>query len=160
MYRTTNFLAGLVLFLAPLAVAQEPQLPNPQTPEDAMQTRQLVAWSSLQKPQPAPQPLPPPDTPLPQPGDQADQQAKPPADAHSDQSPAAQSGDHSPEAQSFTGKIVKDSGKYVLKVASNTTYELEGEGDLNQYENQNVKVVGHLDKGTNTIHVVKIELLS
>lgn len=160
MYRTTNLLAGLILALASVAVAQEAQLPNPQTPEDAMGTRQLIAWSSLQKPQPAPQPLPPPDTPIPQPGD--DQQAKPPSDPHRDQAPAAQSSEHSPEAQSFTGKIVKDSGrgKYVLQVASNTSYELEGEGDLNQYENQTVKVVGNLDKASNTIHVVKIELLS
>lgn len=160
MVRTTNLLAALVFALASLAVAQEPQLANPPTPEDAMQTRQLIAWSSLQKPQPAPQPLPPPDTPIPQPGDQPDQQAKPPADSHSDQSPAAQSTDHSSETQSFTGKIVKDSGKYVLKVASNTSYQLEGEGDLDQYENQSVKVVGKLDKATNTIHVLKIELLS
>jgi hypothetical protein len=157
MYRTTNLLAGLVLALASFAVAQD-EPATLQTPEDAMQPRQLIAWSSLQKPQPAPQPLPPPDTPIPQPGD--DQQAKPPADSHTGQSPAADSGDHSPAAQSFTGKIVKDSGKYVLKVASNTSYELEGEGDLNQYENQTVKVVGNLDKATNTIHVVKIELLS
>lgn len=159
MHRTTNLLAGVVLALASFAVAQDAQPANPETPEDAMQPRQLVAWSSLQKPQPAPQPLPPPDTPVPQPGD--DQQAKPPANPQNDQSPAAaESSDHSPAAQSFTGKIVKDSGKYVLKVASNTSYQLEGEGDLDQYENQNVKVVGNLDKGTNTIHVVKIELLS
>lgn len=151
MYRTTNILAGFVVTLASFAVAQDPQLVNPQVPEDAMQTRQLIAWSSVQKPQPAPQPLPPPDTPIPQPGDQPDQQAKPPADSHSDQSPAT---------QSFTGKIVKDSGKYVLKVASNTTYQLEGEGDLQQYENQAVKIVGNLDQASNTIHVVKIELLS
>src|SRR5579862_2184541 len=117
MYRTTNILAGFVVTLASFAVAQDPQLVNPQVPEDAMQTRQLIAWSSVQKPQPAPQPLPPPDTPIPQPGDQPDQQAKPPADSHSDQSPADHPGEHSPEAQSFTGKIVKDSGKYVLKVA-------------------------------------------
>jgi len=150
MHRTTNLLAGVVLVLASFAMAQDPQPAHPQTPEDAMQPRQLVAWSILQKPQPAPQPLPPPDTPIPQPGD--DQQAKPPADPQSE---------HSPAAQSFAGKIVKDSGKYVLKVASNTMYQLEGEaGDLTQYENQNVKVVGTLDKGTNTIHVLKIELIS
>jgi hypothetical protein len=160
MHRTTNLLAGVVLVLASFAVAQDPQPASPQTPEDAMQPRQLVAWSSLQKPQPAPQPLPPPDTPIPQPGD--DQQAKPPADPQADQSPAAaESSDRSSAAQSFVGKIVKDSGKYLLKVASNTTYQLEGEsGDLTQYENQNVKVVGTLDKSTNAIHVLKIELLS
>lgn len=55
---------------------------------------------------------------------------------------------------------MKDSGKYVLKVASNSTYQLEGQGDVQQYENQDVKIVGTLDTGSNTIRVVKIELLS
>jgi hypothetical protein len=55
---------------------------------------------------------------------------------------------------------VKDGAKYVLKVASNTTYQLDDQGDIRQYENQTVKVVGSLDAGSNTIRVVKIELLS
>src|ERR1022692_1170244 len=105
-----------------------------------------------QEPQPTPQPLPPRDTPIPQP-DQQDQQGKQPADP---QTPPQQT----PTTQSFTGKIVKDGTKYVLKVASNTTYELQEQGDVKQYENQTVKVIGHLDPGSNTIRVVKIELLS
>jgi hypothetical protein len=62
--------------------------------------------------------------------------------------------------QSFTGKIVKDGGRYVLKVASNSTYQLDAQGDVKQYENQDVKVIGNLDSSSNTIRVVKIELLS
>jgi Protein of unknown function (DUF5818) len=149
MNRTTNLFAGLLLAITPLAFGQEPQ-PTPQFPEDALATQQLIAWSRLQKPQPAPQPLPPRDTPIPQP----DQQGKQPADP---QTPPQQT----PITQSFTGKIVKDDGtKYVLKVASNTTYELQEQGDVKQYENQTVKVIGNLDTGSNTIRVVKIELLS
>ena len=152
MYRTTNFLAGFILLaVTPLAFAQEPQMAAPQVPEDALATEQLIAWSRLQKPQPAPQPLPPRDTPIPQPGQDQDQQAKPPADPQTQQSPTN---------QSFTGKIMKDGAKYVLKVAGNTTYQLDGQSDVQQYENQTVKVVGSLDAGSNTIRVVKIELLS
>jgi hypothetical protein len=147
MNRTTNCFAGFLLAIAPLAFAQQPQLTQ-QFPEDALATRQLVAWSRLQKPQPAPQPLPPRDTPVPQP-DQQGQQAKP-ADPQNQQTPV----------QSFTGKIVKDGGRYVLKVASNSTYQLEAQGDVKQYENQDVKVIGNLDSTSNTIRVVKIELLS
>jgi len=106
----------------------------------------------MQKPQPAPQPLPPRETPVPQP-DQQDQQGKQPAEPHT---PPQQT----PITQSFTGKIVKDGSKYVLKVASNTTYELQEQGDVKQYENQTVTVIGTLDTGSNTIRVVKIELLS
>ena len=148
MSRTTNCFAGFLLAIAPLAFGQEPQLPQ-QFPEDALATRQLVAWSRLQKPQPAPQPLPPRDTPLPQP-DQQDQQAKQPADPQNQQTPV----------QSFTGKIVKDGGRFVLKVASNSTYQLDSQGDVKQFENQDVKVIGNLDSTSNTIRVVKIELLS
>jgi hypothetical protein len=132
------------------ALGQEPQLVPPQVPEDAMETRQLIAWSSLQKPQPAPQPLPDQDGQVPQPGQNPDQQAKPPADPHTEQAPA----------QSFTGKIVKEEGKFVLKAGSTAAYQLEAQDDLAQYENQNVRIVGSLNAERTTIRVVKIELLS
>jgi len=96
--------------------------------------------------------MPPQDTPLPQPG------GNQPADPQIPSQPT-------PRTQSFTGKILKDGNKYVLKVRSNTTYELQDQGDLHQadlsqYENQTVRVFGSLDTGSNTIRVVKIELLS
>jgi hypothetical protein len=152
MYRTTNFFAGMILLaISPVALSQEPQLASPQVPEDALATEQLIAWSRMQKPQPAPQPLPPQDTPVPQPGQDQDQQAKPPADPQTQQSPTS---------QSFTGKIVKDAGKYVLQVNGSTTYQLDDQADIQQYENQTVKVVGNVKAGGNTIRVVKIELIS
>ncbi len=152
MNRTTNCLAGFLLAVGPLAFGQEPQL-TPQFPDDALASQQLIAWSRLQKPQPTPQPLPPRDTPIPQP-DQQGQQAQQPAD------PQVQNQNQQTPTQSFTGKIVKDGGKYVLKVASNSSYQLDAQGDVKQYENQDVKVVGSLDTASNTIRVVKIELLS
>jgi len=149
MYRSIGLVAGLLLALTGGVVAQEAQT-NPQTPEDAFSTRQLIAWSSLQKPQPAPQPLPPRDTPVPQPDQPSDQQAK---------SPAAPQGEQSP-AESFTGKIIKQGAAYVLRAANSTTYELAEQGDLERFENKNVRVTGKLEEGTNRIHVVKVELLS
>jgi hypothetical protein len=150
MNRTTNLFAGFLLVTSSLAFAQEPQ--TAPSPEDALVIQQLVAWTRVQKPQPAPQPLPPRDTPVPQP-DRQDQQGKQPA---APQAPSQQT----PATQSFTGKIVKDGNKYVLKVAGNTAYELQDAGDVGQYENQTVKVIGSLASGSNTIRVVKIELLS
>lgn len=151
MNGAASLFAGFLLAITSLGFGQEPQ-PTPQVPEDALVIQQLIAWSRLQKPQPAPQPLPPRDTPAPQP-DQQDQQGKQPVDP---QAPAQQT----PTTQSFTGKIIKDGSKYVLKVASNTTYELQEQGDVSRYENQTVRVIGNLDTGSNTIRVVKIELLS
>jgi len=151
MNRTTktNWCAGLLLAMSPLVAFGQGAQPTPTFPEDFLAPRQLIAWSWLQKPQPAPQPLPPRDTPIPQPGPQ-DQQAKPPANPQNQETPT----------QSFTGKIVKDGGRYVLKVAGNSTYQLEGQDDFKQYENQEVKIVGTLDTASNTIRIVKIELLS
>jgi hypothetical protein len=146
--RTTNCFAALLLAMTPLAFGQEAQLTS-QVPEDALAMQQLIAWSQLQKPQPTPQPRPPPDTSIPQPNPQG-QQAKPPADPQNSTTPA----------QSFTGKIVKDGGKYVLKVTGSTAYQLDTQSELTQYENQDVKIIGDLDTRNNTIHVVKIELLS
>jgi len=151
MNRTTTWCVGLLLAMTSLTFGQEPQQ-TPHFPADALAAQQLIAWSWLQKPQPAPQPLPPRDTPLPQP-DPQDQQSKPPANPQ-DQTPTQST------SQSFTGKIVRDGGKFVLKVASNTTYQLEGQDSLKQYENQEVKIIGSLDTVSNTIRIVKIELLS
>jgi hypothetical protein len=148
MKRSTNLFAGVLLTMASFAFAQEPQL-TPQFRDDALALQPLITWTHFQKPQPAPQPLPPRDTPVPQP----DPQGKQPADPQHSQ-------DQTPTTQSFTGKILKDGNKFILKVASNTTYQLQYQGDVAQYENQDVKLIGILDTGTNTIRVVKIELLS
>lgn len=132
----------LVSLTLPLAFAQQPQ-PSPQLPDD-LAGQQLIAWSWMQKPQPAPQPMPPRDAPVPQ-----TDQATPNSDSQSQQVPT----------QTFTGKIVREGTRYILKVASNTAYQLD-EQDLNQYENQDVRVIGTVDKERNMISVVKIELLS
>ncbi len=151
MNRLWTSLLSYFLFAAVCrTVAQVPPQSDQQTPEDAFGTRELIAWSSLQKPQPAPQPLPPRDTPVPQPDQQSDQQAKSPSDPHTQESPA----------QSFTGKIVKEGAEYQLRAASSTIYQLAEAGDLRRYEGQEVRVTGNLEPGTNRIHVHKVELLS
>src|SRR6516165_7673780 len=109
MSRSTNILGALILTIGPIAWAQGLQT-RAQVPEDALTTRQLIAWSGMQKPQPTPQPLPPRDTPIPQPEQPTDQQANPPGDAHREHVPT----------QTFTGKIVKDGNQYFLKVGSKT----------------------------------------
>ena len=150
MNRATIILSGVLLSMACIAVAQEQQQP-PQPPEDAFAPQQLVAWSRYQEPQPAPQPKPPKDDAVPrpdQPGTEQ-QESKPPAGP-----------DSQPATKFFTGKIVNDGGKYVLKVGGNTSYDLDRQDNVQQYENQSVKVVGNLDSASNKIRVVKIELLS
>ena len=83
MARTTTLLSCLLLIpLAGLA-----QQSSPQTPEDAYTSRELIAWSQLQMPQPAPQPLPPKEKQVPQPEQPQDQQPQSPSDPHIEQEP-------------------------------------------------------------------------
>src|ERR1700722_2311527 len=95
MNRMTKFFAAFCLLVGIAAFGQEVQSTHP-FPEDAFSTQELVAWSHLQTPQPAPKPLPVPDAQVPRP----DQQRA------------------SSEAQLFVGKVVRDSGMYVLQVAN------------------------------------------
>jgi hypothetical protein len=150
--RKTSMFAGALLLFAPLAFGQQPQYPtSTDRIDDSLASQQLIAWSWMQKPQPAPQPLPPPDRSIPQPDQPS---AQPPSPQ------GAQSSPSQPQSQTFTGKIVKDGDKYVLKVAGNTSYQLDDQSSVKQYEDKDVKIVGTLDAGSNTIRVVKIELLS
>ncbi|HEY3974169.1 MAG TPA: hypothetical protein VGM18_14270 [Candidatus Sulfotelmatobacter sp.] len=143
MNRTTSLVIAMILGTMSLASAQRPQ-PASDLPDD-LASQQLIAWSWMQKPQPAPQPAPPRDTP----GAQPDQQATQSADPQTQQQTAT---------QTFVGKIVWEGSRYVLK-ATDTTYQLDDQ-NLRQYENQAVKVVGNLNQGSNVISIVKIELLS
>ena len=147
MNRKTSLFAGMLLGLTPFLLGQEPQNRQaPRSEEDILGSQQLVAWSWLQNPRPVPQPLPPPDKSAPQP------------DPQTQQPPPSQSQPPTP-TQNFTGKIVKDGEKYVLK-ASGTSYRLDDQNNARQYDGKDVKIVGTLDAGSNTIHIARIELLS
>lgn len=147
--KTSLIIGGISLVAGPLLFGQEMQQPTPRFPEDLLaSSAELIAWSYLQKPKPVPEPLPPPDKGVPQP------------DPQTQQPPAPQAPSQPVATQTFTGKILKDGDKYVLKVSSSTTYQLDEQSGAKQYEDKDVKVVGTLDAGGNTIHVTKIELLS
>jgi hypothetical protein len=146
MYRKTCLFASLLVMLPPFACAQQSlESKAPAVPEDSLRSQQLIAWSHLQKPRPIPQPLPPPDT---QPEAQPTQSASP-------QSPIPQT-----STETFTGRIVRAGDKYVLKAAGNNVYQLDEQDSAKRFEDKDVRVIGTLDKASNTIHVVRIELLS
>ena len=151
MNRRTSMFSGILLLLTPFAFGQELQnQTSPRFSQDLVASQQLVAWSWMQKPQPAPQPLPPPDKGIPQPDPPATKPANPPAQQQPSEA----------QTQTFTGKIVKEGDKYVLKVAGNTSYQLADQSSAKPYEDKDVKVVGTLDASSNTIRIVKIELMS
>lgn len=147
MKRETSSLATVVFLLVslPLMLAQDPQTqPSPALPSSILGP-QLIAWSHLQKPQPAPQPLPPPDRPIPQP----DQQQP---------NPSAQQ--QPPAALTLMGTIVKDGTRYMLKVSSNSMYQLDDQDKFKEYEGKQVRIAGSLDADGKILHVTSIELVS
>lgn len=62
-----------------------------------------------------------------------------------------------PAPQMFAGTIVKSGEKYVLTTADNVTYQLDDQERAQQFEGNQVQVVGSLDKASNTIKVQQIK---
>jgi len=144
MRRTSMWWASLLLCSPFLFAQQAAQQPSPQLPASVLGP-QLVAWSELQKPHPAPQPLPPP-------------QPDPPAQTQPQTSTGSQ--DQQPSSQAFTGTIVKDGSRYVLKVSDNTSYQIDDQDKAKLFEGKQVRIAGSLDAKANMLRVTSIELLS
>jgi Protein of unknown function (DUF5818) len=122
-------------------------------------TSDLVAWSAMQQPtapeqkqtrqQPTPEPAPetkPVQNPTAQPGQSS-------AGSAGSQGQAATVG-------TFTGTVSKEPDGYTLKVSVSTSYKLDNQQEVQQYEGRRVRVTGTLDPSINLIHVDKIEPLS
>jgi hypothetical protein len=132
---------------------------------DQLFSSDLVHWSYMQEPQqpetqprqqPAPTPEPAPETQPSQDPTPSDR-SQPAQPRHAqDSAPSTQSA----TAQTFTGIVSKDSDSYTLKVSADTSYKLDNQQDVQQYEGKRVRVTGTLDSAINLIHVDKIEPLS
>ena len=54
----------------------------------------------------------------------------------------------------MTGTIMKQGEKYVFQDASTgTTYDIDHQDEVKQYDGKKVKVHGKLDQSTKTIHI-------
>ena len=147
-----------VIFSGAMTYAQQP----PST-HDQLLSSDLIAWSFMQEPQPeqnqshqTPTPDPHPETqPAQNPTPQPDQPAQPQG-----ASTAKGSQGQAPTAQIFTGLISKEADNFVLEVSETTSYKLDNQPDVQQYEGKRVRVTGTLDESINLIHVDKIEPLT
>jgi hypothetical protein len=159
MNRYSLMLIAIVAFTG-LACAQEDPSANQLFSSD------LIAWSGMQQPQ-APE----------QPGQQtapshsapasSSQNSSSPADQQQSQSnpksadsQAADSQNQAAAASSFTGTISKEADGFVLKISESTSYKLDAQRRVEQYDGQRVRVTGTLESGVNIIHVDSIEPLS
>jgi hypothetical protein len=62
------------------------------------------------------------------------------------------------DVKTFTGKIIRSKGKYVLEDSKmNSSYYLDDVKSAKKYEGKAVLVTGTLDVASGTIHVQKIE---
>jgi Protein of unknown function (DUF5818) len=141
MNRMTTILATLTLLLGwtQWGLAQDLQT------DPAREIVQLIAWTQMQNPQPTPQPRPDP-TPVPHSPDV--------------QQPGDGDVQHQHSLQTLTGTVVREDGKYVLRAADSKTYQIDDQERARQYEGKLVKIVGSIEKSTNTIQVQSIELMS
>lgn len=72
----------------------------------------------------------------------------------SGQAPDAQAQSQQPGVQVFTGTIVKSGDKYMFQdSASNTTYDIDHQNEVKQFEGKKVRVHGTLDSNGKMIHV-------
>jgi hypothetical protein len=138
----------LIIFSGNLAKAQ-------QTPaaEVKLFSSDLIAWSFMQEPQqlkqqtthPQPRPDPNPET----------QPAQNPPRQPGVQSSQSQT----PTAQTFAGTVSRDGNNFVLKVSETTSYKLDNQQQVQEYDGRRVRVTGILEQSISLIHVDRIEPL-
>jgi uncharacterized protein YdeI (BOF family) len=118
-----------MMSLSSVMHAQQSQDPAPQSQQPSTQ-------------QPT-NPTQPPDSQAPPPTQQAPSQGQ----------SSAQSGDSS-NSQVFVGTVTKQGDKYVFQdSASGSTYDIDHQDEVKNFEGKKVRVHGTLDPATKTIHV-------
>jgi uncharacterized protein YdeI (BOF family) len=86
--------------------------------------------------------------------EQAQPQQPRQAPDQSGQAPDSQAQSQQPGVQVFTGTIVKSGDKYMFQdSASNTTYDIDHQDQVKQFEGKKVRVHGTLDSNGKMIHV-------
>jgi predicted lipid-binding transport protein (Tim44 family) len=133
------YITALVLFLS-LGIAlnaqntPQTQPPDPQAQQPATPDQAQPSQDKSQIPSQAP-------------GETQDQAGKPASSAQGESAQPA-------GAQSFTGTVVKSSGKYVFQdEASGNTYDIDHQDEVQKFEGKKVKVRGTLDANSKMIHV-------
>jgi len=149
------FLAGTVVVagmaLGTSAHAQQPGSQDPAATAPPQQQAPASAQDPAQTPSATPQ--------EPAAGTATDPAAS--AQQNEPQMPAAGADAKTQDAQAFTGKIVRQSGRIVLMdPVTKTTYRIDDASKVKVYMGKEVKVTGTLDINSNTIHVTGIETVS
>src|SRR5579864_4447096 len=146
-------IAATILLGAP-AFAQQGPDPQPFSSD-------LVAWSFMQETQqPEHKPGAQQPTPEPNPETQPAQNPTPARPAPSSSQAQSAADAQTPTAQTFIGTVSEDSDNFVLRVSDTTSYKLDNQQQVQQYQGQRVRVIGTLERSLNMIHVDRIEPIS
>jgi cytoskeletal protein RodZ len=98
-----------------------------------------------------------PETQTPSSQSQQTPDTAPPPSSRTPESGAQQSGSADSGAaagtQTFSGTVVKQGDKYVLKDDSGKTYDIDHQDEVKKFDGKRVRVQGTLDPSTNTIMV-------
>ena len=149
--------AGLTLGLVVLSSAANAQEPNAQEPAATTPPQQQPPAATT-SPDSTPATTGQEPTAAPQ-----QEQHEPPATTQQNepQMPAARTDAQAQDAKSFSGRIMKENGKIVLKdPVTKTSYQIDDVSKVKSYMGKEVKVTGKLDMNSNTIHVESIAPLS
>jgi hypothetical protein len=144
--------AGLTLGVVVLNSAANAQEPNTQEPAATTPPQQqapaaTTSPASSQEPTATPQ----------------QEQHEPAATSQQNepQMPAAGTDAQTQDAKSFSGRIMKENGKIVLKdPVTKTSYQIDDVSKVKPFMGKQVKVTGKLDMNSNTIRVESIEPIS
>ena len=98
--------------------------------------------------------------PTPEPAPETKPSQPPTGQPIANQSSTSSSASQASTADTYTGTVSKESDGFTLKVSEATTYKLDNQQQVQQYEGRRVRVTGTLDPSINLIHVDKIEPLS
>jgi hypothetical protein len=119
--------------------AQQPSSsPDTTPPQSTPETQAPSSQSPSQTPDAT---TPPPSSQTPESGAQ-----QPPSGSAADSGAAA-------GTQTFSGTVVKQGDKYVLKDDSGKTYDIDHQDEVKKFEGKRVRVQGTLDASTNKIMV-------
>jgi hypothetical protein len=127
---------------------------------NAQNTPSTTPDQQAQQPSSSPNTTPPQSTPETQaPPSQSPDAATPPPSSQTPESgaqpPSGSAADSGAAAgtQTFSGTVVKQGDKYVLKDDSGKTYDIDHQDEVKKFEGKRVRVQGTLDANTNKIMV-------
>jgi hypothetical protein len=151
MKRVAQALAPLAFWLmtAVFSFSQNQLNQQPCPDEDAVGC-EPIAWSQLQEPAPLPDAASPPD--------RSRDQERPASSSELRRSDFEAR--HGQSTQTVQGVVIKDQGKYCVRVSADADFVLDDQQIAERYAGEPVRIEGVVDNEKNTLHIKSITPVS